>query len=81
MTGELEAAEVGAAGVGGGTGEGSVLEVRLLHLAVNLDFELRVNLFFVGLALLETLELETVSWPKSISSNLQRSMNSADSNW
>ena len=80
---ELEAVEVGAAGVGAGSGEGSVPEVSLLHLGVSLDFELRGNLFFVGLNLLETwlpiCELETISSPKSISNNVQRSVNSADS--
>ena len=82
---ELEGLEVGADGVGGGPGEGLVREVRLLHLGVSLDFEVLGNLFFVGLALMEAClpisELETVSWPKSISNNLQRSENSADSVW
>ena len=80
---ELEAVEVGAAGVVSGTGEGSVLEVSLLHLGVSLDLELLGNLFLVGLDLLVTClpicELDTVSSPKSISNNVQRSLNSADS--
>ena len=84
---ELEAAgvDVGVVG-GGGVGGGEelvLLLVTLLHFGVNLDFELLGNLFLVGLVLFDSCLLisvvETVSSPRSISNNWQRSVNSSDS--
>ena len=78
---EAEESEVGVTGVGGG----EILVCLVVSLGVSLDLELRGNLLFVRVALLETgwpiSKLETDSWLRSIFSNRQRSENSSDSVW